>query len=87
MELHVAIGLSAQTVIGTTVVPESVVIADNDDVEWSGGKERCEDDGKTLITITSLEKSEQIKALLDQNGAGIKKHQLDKLKKRKVNQY
>ena len=73
MELHVAIGFSAQAVIETTVVPESVAIADNNDADWSGGKERCEDDGKTLITITSEEKSEQIKALLDLNGAGIKK--------------
>ena len=63
----------AQTVLGTTVVPELVTIGDNNDVNWHDGKNRCQNDGKTLVTITSEEKSEQIKALLDLNGAGIKK--------------
>ena len=69
--IPVTIGFLAQTVIGTTVVPESVAIGDDNDVDWSGGKNKCEDDGKTLITITSEEKLEQIEALLTLNGAGI----------------
>ena len=68
---HVKVIFTAQATDTTTQLSYPFSLGNNREISWAIAKQQCEENNMTLATVTSQQKSEQIKSFLDRNGGKL----------------